>query len=61
MDLIKANPEITRKELAVTLGNITENGVKYHLMKLKKDKHISRAGADKGGYWKLLENKKRLK
>ncbi len=35
ISLIKANPKITRKELAEKIG-ITHDGVKYNLEKLKK-------------------------
>ncbi len=54
LELIKENPEITRKELA-ELINITEDGVKYHLTKLKKQKKIKRIGPDKGGHWKVVK------
>ncbi|GCC10022.1 divergent AAA domain protein [archaeon] len=54
LELIKENPEITRKELA-ELINITEDGVKYHLTKLKKQKKIKRIGPDKGGHWEVVK------
>ena len=31
LDLIDKNPSITRKELSKEIGNITPDGVKYHL------------------------------
>jgi ATP-dependent DNA helicase RecG len=37
------------------LGGISENGVKYHLEKLKASGRIRRLGADKGGYWEVLK------
>lgn len=55
LQLIKGNPYITRKELAEKIGNITEDGVKYHLEKLKEQGKIKRIGPDKGGYWELCE------
>lgn len=48
--LIENNPSITRKEIAKEI-NLTEDGVKYNLNKLKKSKIIERVGPDKGGYW----------
>jgi len=36
------------------LGDITENGVKYQLTKMKKEGVIERVSANKGGYWKVL-------
>ena len=55
LELIKSNPYITRKEIAQEIGNITEDGIKYHLAKLKKDGKIKRIGPDKGGYWEVCE------
>jgi ATP-dependent DNA helicase RecG len=37
------------------LGDITENGVKYQLAKLKKRGLIRRIGPDKGGRWEILK------
>ena len=54
--LLIANPESSRTKLAQDLGDITTDGVKYHLNKLKKQGKIERIGPDKGGYWKV--NKK---
>ena len=55
LELIKSNPYITRKELAQEIENITEDGIKYHLAKLKKQGKIRRVGPDKGGHWEVLE------
>ncbi len=87
--LIKQNPEITRKELGVKLGEmlgvklgennaeiirkIAENkfitslelskylslsitAIENNISKLKKIGIIKRIGADKGGYWEVVEN-----
>ena len=56
IELLIANPESSRTKLAQDLGDITTDGVKYHLNKLKKQGKIERIGPDKGGYWKV--NKK---
>lgn len=49
---IEENPFITRKELTKRI-NISEDGVKYNINKLKKYNIIQRIGPDKGGYWKV--------
>ncbi|OGF47153.1 MAG: transcriptional regulator [Candidatus Firestonebacteria bacterium RIFOXYC2_FULL_39_67] len=51
---IRQNPTVTRKELAALVGNITEDGIKYHLAALIKNKTIKRVGGDKGGHWEVL-------
>ena len=50
VEYIKSNPSVTRWELANML-NISSDGVKYNLKKLKEKKVIERIGPDKGGYW----------
>ena len=37
------------------IGNITEDGVKYNLDKLKKEGKIKRIGPDKGGSWEVVK------
>ena len=54
IELIKDNPQITRKEMAKLIG-ITEDGIKYHLINLRKHSKIQRIGYDKGGYWEILK------
>lgn len=53
LEAIKQNPRTTRKELAV-LVKLTEDGIKFHLGKLKKAKKLRRVGPDKGGRWEVL-------
>jgi len=55
LQLLKADPKINRKKIAEALGTITEDGVKYHLNKLIKEKYIKRVGPDKGGHWEVLQ------
>lgn len=50
LEVIKGDPYITRKEFAEKIGNITEDGIKYHLTKMKKQGKIRRIGSDNGGY-----------
>lgn len=52
IELIRENPKITKKELAIIL-NITSDGVKYNLKKLVDNNIIERIGPDNGGYWKV--------
>ena len=54
LDAIILNPSITRSELS-KISDLSEDGVKYTLNKLKKDKVIRRVGPDKGGHWEVLE------
>ena len=53
--MLERNPSLSRREIAEELGGISENGVKYHLEKLKASGRIRRLGADKGGYWDVLK------
>jgi len=53
LDLIKENPNITRKKLAFVIG-VTEDGIKYHIANLKKKGLLRRTGPDKGGYWEVI-------
>lgn len=52
--LMKENPRITNKELAVACG-ITEDGVYWNTKKLRKNNIIQRVGGDKGGHWEVVE------
>ncbi len=54
LDIIGENPTISRKELAQRIGNITENGIKYHLARLVKLGKLKRIGPDKGGRWQVV-------
>jgi ATP-dependent DNA helicase RecG len=53
LDLLRKSPSLSRRELAEILEDITEDGVKYHIDKLKKEGKIERIGGDRGGYWKI--------
>ena len=55
LELIRENPYITRKELAKKIDNITEDGIKYYLKRLKEKGILKRIGPDKGGYWEIIE------
>ena len=59
LELIKSNPQIIRVQMAKELGNISEDGVKYYLAKLVKEKRIKHVGSTKRGYWVLLNKNDR--
>ncbi len=59
LDIIFENPSINRKELAQKIGNITEDGIKYHLTKLAKLGKLKRIGPDKGGQWQVTDRNSR--
>ncbi|MDZ7611983.1 MAG: winged helix-turn-helix transcriptional regulator [Candidatus Moranbacteria bacterium] len=56
LEIIRENPNATRREIAEKLGDITPDGVKYNLEKLKKEEKIRRIGPDKGGHWEIIQN-----
>jgi len=57
LELMRETPNITRKKIAKTLG-ITEDGVKYHIDKLRKNGIIRRVGGRKGGHWEVIQDDK---
>lgn len=50
LNALRNNPYISRKELS-KLAMVSEDGVKYHLKKLKNKGLIEHVGASRGGYW----------
>ena len=53
IEAIAKKSDITQKELAAVIG-ITEDGVKYHITRLRKKGLIKRIGPDKGGHWEVV-------
>jgi len=53
IEILTSNPNASRSEIAKMLGDITEDGVKYQLNKLKKQGKIERKGSYKGGHWEV--------
>ncbi len=51
--LIKANTQITIKQLAQQLGLSTRT-IEKNIAKLKLEKQLERIGGDKGGFWKTM-------
>ena len=56
LHIIKENPVISRKELALKL-KINESAVQKHLENLKKIGVLKRIGPDKGGHWEIIRKK----
>jgi ATP-dependent DNA helicase RecG len=50
LEVIKENSSLSRDKIAETLGNITPDGVKYHLSSLQKKGLLKRVGGRKEGY-----------
>ncbi len=53
--ILAEHPSASRKEIAERLADITENGVKYHLNRLKAEGRIRRVGSDRGGHWEVMK------
>jgi ATP-dependent DNA helicase RecG len=53
---LRAAPTLTRKLLAQQLG-ISEDGVKYHLNKLKATGRIRHVGPTKAGRWEVIDGR----
>jgi len=54
LDLIQKRPAITRKILAMEVG-VTEDGIKYHLDKMRKTGVLRHVGSTKAGHWEVLQ------
>jgi len=52
LELIAQNSRVTREELAQRLG-ISINGVKQHILKLKKEGVLLRIGDNRAGIWRI--------
>lgn len=50
---MRANPMVTINELATSLG-ISDRAISKHLKKLQEESIIRRIGADRGGYWEVI-------
>jgi ATP-dependent DNA helicase RecG len=51
--LLRKTPTMTRRQMAEIVG-ISENGIKYHLDKLKSSGVIRHVGPTKAGHWEVL-------
>lgn len=52
IEIMRNNPEVTQAEIA-SLLDITIDGVKYQIRKLKKEGLINRVGGDRDGHWEV--------
>jgi Fic family protein len=52
LELLKINPDITYDELVEKTGR-SRATIKRMIKRLKQERHISRVGSDKTGYWKI--------
>lgn len=57
VEYLKEHPQATRKELALRITNITENGIKYNLARLQEFGVLKRIGGRKLGYWEFIDKK----
>ena len=53
IETIKQNPKITTSELSGLL-DLTADGIKWNLKKLKEQNKIRRIGSKKGGHWEVI-------
>ena len=54
--ILVENPSASRREIAERLADITEDGVKYHLDRLKAAGKIRRIGPARGGHWEVQDD-----
>lgn len=55
IQLLLLNPRLSSAKIAEILGDITLDGVNYHLKKLSAKGRIKHNGPLKGGYWTVLD------
>jgi ATP-dependent DNA helicase RecG len=53
MEIIQANPEVSREKLAQSLS-INPSAVQKHIENLRHRGFIRRVGPDKGGHWEIV-------
>lgn len=55
LDYLKEHPKATRQEVTEVLGNITEDGIKYHFSRLQKMGYLKRECGRKLGWWVVTD------
>ena len=55
LNYLKEHPHATRKELAVAIGDITEDGIKFNIGKLQQYGLLKREGGRKSGTWVVID------
>ncbi len=53
VEILRRNPQATRQAIADALGDISADGVKYHLKKLQDAGRLKRMGSTKAGRWEV--------
>ncbi|MBE9594886.1 MAG: winged helix-turn-helix transcriptional regulator, partial [Proteobacteria bacterium] len=53
--IIKENPKITQRELAIKTG-LSRRGVEWDIKELKEEGKLKRVGPDKGGHWAVIDD-----
>lgn len=54
LELIRQKPTISAAEIAILI-NISSRGVEKHIRRLRETGVLKRVGADKGGYWEIVQ------
>ncbi|MDO4181538.1 MAG: ATP-dependent DNA helicase, partial [Bacteroidales bacterium] len=55
LDFFKDNPKASRVDAANSIGNITEDGVKFIIGKLQQQGLLKREGGRKNGTWVVVD------
>lgn len=56
LDYLKEHPTATRQEVAVEIGDITEDGIKFNIGRLQQYGRLRREGGRKNGKWIVIED-----
>jgi ATP-dependent DNA helicase RecG len=56
LELLENNPYLTQKDIAGYLG-LTPDGIKYHIVNLKKKNRIKRKGSNRKGSWEIINKR----
>ncbi|SHJ33408.1 ATP-dependent DNA helicase RecG [Dethiosulfatibacter aminovorans DSM 17477] len=56
LEQIKNNPKVTAEKIAGIIG-VSSRTVERNIKLLKDNEYIVRVGADKGGYWEIIDNR----
>ena len=59
LQLIKVNPYITANKISIQIG-ISQRKVQLNISKLKAMNILKRVGPDKGGYWEISADNKKV-
>ena len=54
LNYLKEHPQATRQEVALAIGNITDDGVKFNIGKLQQYGLLKRKGGRKFGEWVVI-------